>query len=158
MRALSLSRSLALSLARALSLSISLSLSHTHTHAPQDLPAFGAFVTGWTEVTKDVVAALAAAEGADDDMAASVPRYNACIYKCPEIQRMHLPEDTTHAFTRMHLPRYNACTSVPTYNACIYPKIQRMHLHACIYRDTTHVQVSRDTTHAFTRIPRYMSA
>ena len=71
-------------------------------------------------MTKDVVAALAAAEGADDDMAASVPRYNACIYKCPEIQRMHLPEDTTHAFTRMHLPRYNACTSVPRYNTCIH--------------------------------------
>ncbi len=62
-------------------------------------------------MTKDVVAALAAAEGADDDMAASVPRYNACIYQ--KIERMHLHaciyRDTTHAFT-----------SVPRYNACIY--------------------------------------
>ncbi len=74
-------RALALSLARALALALALS----HTHATQDLPAFGAFVTGWTEVTKDVVAALAAAEGADDDMAASVPRYNACIYQNPAI-------------------------------------------------------------------------
>ena len=65
--------------ARARSLSRSRSLSLSLSHAPQDLPAFGAFVTGWTEVTKDVVAALAAAEGADEDMAASVPRYNACI-------------------------------------------------------------------------------
>ena len=34
----------------------------------QDLPAFGAVLTGWTEVTKEVLAAQAAADGAEDEL------------------------------------------------------------------------------------------
>jgi len=34
----------------------------------QDLPSYNGMVTGWTEVTKEVLAAQAASEGAEDDM------------------------------------------------------------------------------------------